>query len=683
MIGILDSVRSWASLILRRDGPANAFIRHRTVHLVALLLTLSLYLLSRQPEVSRGERVELGKDIHFKQTALPEVAGPPHRSFRSLNPSLQHIAAWVSATGAAVALNDLDNDGLPNDLCLVDPRTDQIIVSPVPGSPQRYQPFALATGPELYNPATMAPMGSIPGDLNEDGLMDILVYYWGRSPLAFLKKSQEPAQTLTANSYVAHELVRGGERWFTGAATMADLDGDGHVDLIVGNYYKDGSHILDASAQTTEEMQHSMSRAFNGGHSRLLRWEHATSGSNPSVGFRVIDGAIEGDEDGRISHGWTLAVSAADLDGDLLPEIYFANDFGPDRLLHNRSKVGKFDFVPLGGTKTLTTPNSKVLGRDSFKGMGVDFGDLNGDGWPDIYVSNIADQYALEESNFVFLSTGETNPMRKGVAPYIDRSERLGLSRGGWGWDVKLGDFNNDGTLEAIQAAGFTKGATNRWPELHELAMGNDQLLQHPASWPVFRPGDDCLSCQNHNPFFIRAANGRYYDIAPELGLNSPQISRGIATADVDGDGSLDFAVANQWNTSYFYHNESAQVGRFLGLHLRLPVSEGEFQGTRICAGHPSANIPSRPAIGATAVVFMKDGRELVGQVDGGNGHSGKRSNDLLFGLGSAVAPNDKIQVELHWRDQGGALYRQKLELVPGWWTVFLGGWKGKNNDCE
>src|SRR3712207_1124458 len=146
----------------------------------------------------------------------------------------------------------------------------------------------------------------------------------------------------------------------------------------------------------------------------------------------------------EVAHSWTLAVGAADLDGDLLPELYFANDFGPDRLLHNRSRPGELRFVLLEGEKTLTTPNSKVLGRDSFKGMGVDFGDVNGDGLLDIYVSNIAAEYALEESHFVFLSTGRPEDMGRGVAPYVDHSEPLGLSRSGWGWDVRLADFRSE-----------------------------------------------------------------------------------------------------------------------------------------------------------------------------------------------------------------------------------------------
>jgi hypothetical protein len=659
------------------------FLRRQTARLVALALILILYGLTRLPEISTAERNELARDLHFKKLVLPEVPGPAQRTFRGVNPSLQHISAWVSSVGAAVAMQDLDGDGLPNDVCYVDTRTDQVIVAPVPGTPARYQPFTLDPGPALLDRNTMAPMGCLPGDLNEDGLMDLIVYYWGRTPLAFLKLKAGGAngQALGSKSYAVQEIVPGNERWYTNAATLADLDGDGHADLIIGNYYQDGGRVLDTQAREPDVMQHSMSRAFNGGHNRLLRWEGATVGATPSVRFRTIEGAIAGDEDGRYSNGWTLAVGAADLDGDLLPEIYYANDFGPDRLLHNRSKPGEFRFAPIEGSKGFTTPNSKIVGRDSFKGMGVDFGDLNGDGLPDICVSNIAADYALEESHLIFLSTGHTELMRQGIAPYVDRSEELGLARSGWGWDFKLGDFNNDGILEVLQATGFAKGQVNRWPELHELAMGNDQLLEHPGSWPRFQPGDTCLSCQGHNPFYMRARDGRYYDIAPELELDSNQISRGISTADVDGDGRLDFAVANQWEASYFYHNESTHTGEFLGLHLRLPVGGQELSATRVCPGHPNSNPPTRPAIGAQATVYLPDGRLLAAEVDGGNGHSGKRSSDLHFGLGSL--PHDQpVKVVLRWRDSQGAVQKQVVQLSPGWYTVLLGRPEGESHEC-
>src|SRR6185436_10052317 len=148
-----------------------------------------------------------------------------------------------------------------------------------------------------------------------------------------------------------------------------------------------------------EHMQHSMSRAFNSGRKHLLIWQSDTKGG---VQYRDMSGTLT-DE---MNYGWTLATGAADLDGDLLPEIYFANDFGPDRLWHNLSTPGRLKFELLHGIKTLGVPRSKVLGRDSFKGMGIDFGDVNGDGLLDIYVSNIADEYALEESHFVWVNTG-------------------------------------------------------------------------------------------------------------------------------------------------------------------------------------------------------------------------------------------------------------------------------------
>ena len=62
----------------------------------------------------------------------------------------------------------------------------------------------------------------------------------------------------------------------------------------------------------------------------------------------------------------------------------------------------------LEGARDFTTPKSCVLGHDSFKSMGVDFGDLNGDGIPDIYVSNLATRFGLTESHFLWLSTGHS-----------------------------------------------------------------------------------------------------------------------------------------------------------------------------------------------------------------------------------------------------------------------------------
>ena len=649
----------------------NGALRRQAAKLTAVVLIFVVYGFARIPKASESELTKLAESFRFSTVPLPTLSGEPQKTIREVNPSLRRVAGWISAVGAAVALNDLDGDGLPNDVCYVDTRIDKVIVAPVPGTPARYQPFSLDPITLPYDKATMAPMGCLPGDFNEDGLQDVLAYYWGRTPVVFIKQS---STSLKANSYTRSEVVPGGARWYTNAATLADIDGDGHTDLIIGNFFADGARILDARADVPDEMQDSMSRAQNGGRKHLLLWKAPAAGT--AVQFEEVRGAL----DEQSAQGWALAIGAADLDGDLLPEIYFANDFGPDRLLHNRSTPGHPRFELLEGQRSFTTTKSKVLGHDSYKGMGVDFGDLNGDGLPDIYVSNITQEYGLEESHFVFLSTGHTELMKKGVAPYIDRGESLGLSRSGWGWDTRLGDFNNDGVLEALQATGFLKGNINRWPELHEVVVGNDQLLRHPRSWPILQTSDD-ISGNGHNYFFVRASDGRFHDIAAQLSLDQPLLTRGIATADVDGDGRLDYAVANQWGTSYFYRNESNNAGAFLGLRLRLPVIDGVSQ-TRVCREGKSVT-PSRPAIGAEARVSLAGRAPLVQQVDGGNGHSGKRSPDLQFGLGQ-LAGNEPVSVELRWRDARGGLQQETIQLSPGgWYTIVLGREKGVINECK
>src|SRR5262249_14783340 len=154
----------------------------------AVAAILVLYGFARLPEISSSERLALASRFSFDRLPLPQIKAARHKLSRSVHPTLDRVSGWVSVVGAAVALNDLDGNGLPDDICYVDPRTDQVIVAPAPGAPGRYAPFELDAAPLRYDPGMMAPMGCLPGDFNEDGLTDILVYYWGRTPIIFLRK---------------------------------------------------------------------------------------------------------------------------------------------------------------------------------------------------------------------------------------------------------------------------------------------------------------------------------------------------------------------------------------------------------------------------------------------------------------------------------------------------------------
>lgn len=643
------------------------WLRRQLPGIVALVLMVSVFMVARLPSYSAAETAEMAGRYSFKPMSVALPGGYPQQSIRKVNKDYTHIDAWISSVGAAIAMNDLDGDGLSNDLCLIDTRIDQVVITPVPDArSDRYEPFVLDPSPLPMNDY-IAPMGCIPGDFNEDGRMDLLVYLWGRTPIIYLAKPG--ASKLSAEAYHPVELVPGpnsvngeytGPQWNTNAATVADFDGDGHDDIFIGNYFPDGP-VLDHTVSGGVSMNHSMSSGFNGGEDYFFRWTGATTGDEPTVRYQKLDDVLPRD----VSKGWELAAAAVDLDGDHLPELYLANDFGPDRLLYNRSTPGQIKMSVVEGVRSPLIPRSKTIGRDSFKGMGVDFGDLNGDGIYDMFVSNITTSWGLQESNFQFVSTAKDHAevrarLRAGEAPWEDESAPAGTAWSGWGWDVKIDDFDNSGEPAIVQAIGFVKGQVDRWPQLQELAAANDQLLQYPFWWPNIREGDDIAGHQTLR-FFAKGPEGRYADLGPELGLAVPIPTRGIATGDADGDGRLDFAVARQWDDPIYYHNESPNTGSFLSLRL---VHEAEATpGTLPAVGSP--------VTGAQVTVTTPDGRTLINRVDGSSGHSGRRSTDVHIGLGAGVT--EPVQVHLRWRDRTGEVRDQDLRLTPGRHILTLG----------
>ncbi|WP_439382531.1 CRTAC1 family protein [Amycolatopsis lexingtonensis] len=644
------------------------WLRKQLAGIVALVLILGLFLVARLPSVSAAEQDQMADKFHFTPMTIALPAATKSQSIRTVNKEYEHIAAWISSVGAAIAINDISGSGKPNDLCLVDPRSDQVVITPAPDSGPRYAPFALDPAPALPTWDYMAPMGCVPGDYNEDGRTDILAYYWGRTPVLFLQKAN--ATKFDASAFRPTELVPGDHRgadgkyngplWNTDSVTIGDFDGDGHVDIFVGNYFPD-SKVLDPNADGGITLNQSMSHATNSGAKYIYRWTGAKAGADPSAQF--VDASQGIPESARL--GWTLASSATDVDGDSLPELYIANDFGHDHFLYNKSTPGHVEFGEVNGVRGIADPKSKVLGHDSFKGMGVDFGDLNHDGLYDLFVSNITTSWGIEESNFQFMNTAKDNAdltkqFKDGVAPFHDDSAEKGTAWSGWGWDVKIQDFNNSGENQIAQATGFVKGQVNRWPNLQEIATAHDGLLSNPFWWPNARAGDDIGGDQTLH-FFVKSPDGRYVDLAPKLGLAVPVPTRGIAVGDTDSDGLPEFAVARQWEQPIFYHNDSPNPGKFLQLKLTTdaPVAAGPL---------PAAGAP---AIGAQVTVTTSDGKKYLGRVDGSSGEAGRRSFDVQIGLGQDVS--GPLDVHLQWRDRTGQLRTQDLKLEPGCHMYQLG----------
>ena len=161
-------------------------VRNYTVAVAAAMLMVPAYFAARETALPPAEVAQLASRFKFSLKPLPEIPGQSHKQVRAVHPSLQRISQWISSLGAAATLGDFDGDGLPNDVCFADPRTDLVTIAPVPGTPQRYEPFVLDPAPLPYAAASTAPMGAVAGDFNEDGWMDADVPITGRlDPLSY------------------------------------------------------------------------------------------------------------------------------------------------------------------------------------------------------------------------------------------------------------------------------------------------------------------------------------------------------------------------------------------------------------------------------------------------------------------------------------------------------------------
>src|SRR5262249_22629446 len=158
-----------------------------------------------------------------------------------------------------------------------------------------------------------------------------------------------------------------------------------------------------------------------------------------------------------------------------------------------------------------------------------------------------------------------------------------------------------------------------------------------------------------HEPlaFYARSDQGYFINISHDLGIDWPNLGRGVGIADTTGGGHQDLVIARQWEQPVFLRNDLPSKNNYVGLRLYRPVP-GATRGGLEQLG--------TVAYGAVVKFTTADGKVFLNRVDGGSGHSGKRSFDVYYGLGSSNAP---VKAEICWRDLSGQLHKQTLTVAP------------------
>jgi hypothetical protein len=572
---------------------------------------------------------KLDPGMHFEDVAERAGVLNQHTQLRASS-RFDHIWQWLSAQGAAVAGVDYDNDGF----------TDFYVTNSGSGSPNRlfhnrgdgtFEEVAAKAGVACGNPEG-ASMHAIFGDVNNDGWPDLYVVRWGAKNQLFLSQGDGTFRDVTESS--------GAGYWGYGlAATFVDYDRDGWLDLVVGNYYantirdpRTGQFVRSDlwNPVSTRIMPDTITDAENGGGTRIFhnlgngRFEDVTE----AVGIKL--------------HGWSMAVGAADLDNDGWPDLYIANDFGPDELYFN---TGASEASP-HFRRVIDTTGHPGIGNDWWKGMNVDFGDVDRNGYLDIYVSNIfAPPYKSDEGNMLWLNVAD--PERGAGRRFWNAGRASGTSEGGWGWGAKFVDVNNDGLLDIFAVNGFFTGDPKHpyWYDTQEMLTQTKDNFSDASSWPPI--GDRDLSGHERNRLFIQQpaarhaeprraedAYPRFTELSAQAGITDEYNGRGVAAIDYDNDGAVDLYVANQGGPSLLYHNRlrpSAQRNRWLGLKLVGRPDLAQTTGGRRAATNVDA-------IGARAELTA-GGVTLVREVSGGTGFASQSEFRLHYGLGDLGAP--------------------------------------------
>jgi len=469
------------------------------------------------------------------------------------------------------------------------------------------------------------------GDVNQDGLMDIYLTANMLPNRLYLNKGNFTFEDISGQAGVA-----GTRSWSTGVS-MADVNGDGLLDIYVCNsgdikgdnkqnelfinlgndekgvprfreeaekfgladrgfsthaaffdYDKDGDldmYLLNNSYQAIGSFNLSKNERPNRdpvGGDKLFR----------NDGNRFTDVSAKAGIYGSII-GFGLGVTVGDVDRDGWLDIFISNDFFERDYLYLNNGDGTF-------RETLESAMRSI----SAASMGADMADINNDGFPDIFVTDMLpredarlktvttfdnwDRYQLNVQNdYWHQFTRNTLHLNNGDRTFSEIGRLCDVAATDWSWGALIFDFQNDGLKDLFVANGIYQDLTDQ-DYLKFVTEENTVYQILSKKEEAYRKLVELIPSQPvPNHAFVNKGNLDFQDQAVALGLGRPGFSNGSAYGDLDNDGDLDLVVNNVNMPLSLYRNQSRQRDQdhhFLTLDLRGAKGNTQAVGTRITA---------------------------------------------------------------------------------------------------
>jgi peroxiredoxin len=510
-----------------------------------------------------------------------------------------------------VAAGDFDNDGF-----------DDFYVCQPAGLPNRlYRNRGDGTFEDVTEKAGVGVLDNTAcalfADFENRGLQDLLVVC-GSGPLLF-RNQGNGAFSLKRDAF---KFVKPPQGTFTHAA-VADYDRDGRLDIYFCTYmYYLGLDQYHYPAPYYD--------ARNGPPNCLLHNE-----GNGSFVERTEAAGLNKDND-----RYSFACAWGDSNGNGLPDLCVANDFGSTQLYRNN------------GDGTFTVVSSEARVEDVGAGMSACWADFDNDGHQDIYITSMweaAGQRVSGQKQFhaaapagirtLYQRHARGNALyrNQGDGKFKNIGQQAGVEMGRWSWSADLWDFDHDGYSDLYVTNGYISAVDRNdlasffWRQV--VAKSPEDAtpsLAYEHGWNAINElirSDSSWNAYERNVLFANNRDGTFAEVSGAVGLDFLEDSRSFALADIDHDGRLEVILKNRNAPQIrILHNVMKDLGDSISFRLR---------------GHKS----NRDAIGAAITVETGTLRQTK-YLQAGTGFLAQHSKEMFFGVGK---PDGTIRATVRW----------------------------------